>query len=313
MGQISVIFPTYNSERTVVRSLMSAINQTRRPDEIVISDNLSTDSTLNLIRQVIALNPDVSIVLTSCTIPGAGPNRNNAVSQSSFPILAFLDSDDLWDANFLEHMTRNRIEDDSIRGSYARYVSYSGRVFGSSIRSTNDLSAKNAMVERGVMPFLLSTWVMNRLTFDKLEGFDQEYRTAQDFEFMHRHLLGGGDIQIVREQLITYLIHSSSKSTTLHFEQRLSAKYVLEREKSEFKSLPEFLDANVLRKRQIYQSRSDILIRRFVTSERSSIFQKIHFLFFAFLYSPIRFLKKIWLQRPSNIFSEFIVKRVKNE
>lgn len=313
MSKISVIFPTYNSERTVVRSLMSAINQTRRPDEIVISDNLSTDSTLNLIRQVIILNPDVSILLSSCSTPGAGPNRNNAVSQSSFSILAFLDSDDLWDTNFLEKMTRNPLGENLIRGSYARYVNSSGRIFGSSIRSSNDLSAKNAMVERGVMPFLLSTWLMNRSTFDKLAGFDKAYKTAQDFEFLYRHLSGGGNLQVVREQLITYLIHSSSKTTTLHFEQMLTAKYVLVREKSEFRSLSEFLEANMLSRVQINQSKSDILIRRFITNEGSGTFEKSHFLFFAFLYSPIRFLKKIWLQRPYNVYTEFIFKRVKND
>jgi len=289
---------------------MSAIEQTHRPDEIVVSDNQSTDLTIKLIKQVITENTDIPITLTYCSSPGAGPNRNHAVSKSQFEVLAFLDADDIWDKNFLEKMIKNPITDNLIRGSYARYVNSSGHVYGASIRSANDLLAKNRMLKHGVMPFLLSTWIIKRTTFDELNGFDAEFKTAQDFEFLYRHLLSGGNLEVVRQPLITYLIHGGSNTTTMHFKQKLTVRYVLERKKGKYINLQEYLDVNSTNWNRILQSRSDVLIRRFIVSDKSNRFKKIHLLFFAFLFSPIRFLIKIWLQRPSKSANNFSFKSV---
>ena len=310
MPRISVIIPTYNSAATVVQSLMSVIEQTRSPDEIIISDNHSTDSTVKLIEQVIYKNTDIPITLTYCSSQGAGPNRNHAVSKSQFEVLAFLDADDRWDKNFLETMTENPITDNLIRGSYARYINPFGHIYGASIRSKNDLSAKSRMLKRGVMPFLLSTWIIKRKTFCELNGFDSEFVTSQDAEFLYRFLSSGGNLEVVRQQLITYLIHEASKTTNMHFKQKLTLKYILIRKKSNYINLQEYLDINSTNWNSIFQSKSDILIRRFITSNKSQRYNGIYLLFFAFLFSPIRFLSKIWLQRPSKGAKIFSFKSV---
>jgi glycosyltransferase involved in cell wall biosynthesis len=298
MSRVSVIIPTFNSELTVVKSLESAINQTRQPDEIIVSDNQSTDSTVILVKKVITENPDIPIILVSCSIRGAGPNRNYAVSKSHFELLAFLDADDVWDTNFLMKMTEFRIRQNLIRGAYARYSTKSGMIMGSSIRTKSDHSAKDGMLKSGVMPFLLSSWVMNRFLFDKLNGFDPEFLIAQDFEFFYRHLQHGGELEVMREQLLTYLIHDVSETTTQHFIQRLTTRYVLVREHGKYKNLNEFLELNSSNLHYRIQSTSDILIRQYLTTNSGNKINNLHLLFWAFLLSPIRFLIKIWLQRP---------------
>ena len=43
--KISVIIPTYNEEKNISKLLYSLLNQSHKPDEIIISDGGSTDKT----------------------------------------------------------------------------------------------------------------------------------------------------------------------------------------------------------------------------------------------------------------------------
>lgn len=42
---ISVIIPTYNREKTILRSVMSVLNQTYKNLELIVVDDCSTDNT----------------------------------------------------------------------------------------------------------------------------------------------------------------------------------------------------------------------------------------------------------------------------
>ena len=53
MGTISVILSTYNGKR-YLRELMDSLrNQTRQPDEVLVSDDASSDGTVELVRSYI--------------------------------------------------------------------------------------------------------------------------------------------------------------------------------------------------------------------------------------------------------------------
>ena len=298
MNDISVIVPTFNSASTIEKTLTSIINQTQPPREIVVSDNRSSDDTVLLVKNFMKKNSSQPFLLTTCDLPGGGPNRNHAVSLSRGSILAFLDADDIWDTNFLEVMTKDALAKNTIRGAYARYTTKAGFIFGSSIRSKSDIRSKFLMLEKGVMPFLLSSWVMQRDCFLFLKGFDPDYVVSQDFELMHRHLKFGGEIQVVREELLTYLIHESSETTISHFTQRLTSLYVIRKEHLTGISVSQFIERNLRNPLLYLQSKSDSLIRDFFLVQNSSRVTNLQILIFAFLLSPVRFIKKVISQRP---------------
>ena len=50
MKKISIIIPTYNSSKTIIRCLNSVIKQTYKNWEIIIIDSYSKDNTINLIK-----------------------------------------------------------------------------------------------------------------------------------------------------------------------------------------------------------------------------------------------------------------------
>ena len=302
MYKVSVIIPTFNSRNTIVKTLESVINQTTKPSEVIVSDNGSGDDTLELVRRVQLENKSININITTCFEKGAGPNRNHAVSLSTEKLLAFLDADDIWDRNYLDNMITESLPSNCIRGAYARYFNGSGFIFGQSNRSSNDEAAKLNMVKHGSMPFLLSSWIMNRDRFQELDGFDNDYILAQDFEFMHRHLLADGIIQVKRETFLSYRIHNQSETTTSHHLQKLTAHYILIRNSNMPLSVEEYLIKNSNKLTIKLQSLSDIYVRKFISQQISSKISRLDLIIMAFCFSPIRLSKKIISQRQGKIF-----------
>lgn len=93
MLPISVIIPVYNHERYIEQCLRSIAESARRPREIVLIDNASTDAS---VARAKALGLDNLVVLRNDTNLGATRARNIAVRRSRCDLLAFLDSDDFF-------------------------------------------------------------------------------------------------------------------------------------------------------------------------------------------------------------------------
>jgi glycosyltransferase involved in cell wall biosynthesis len=93
---VSVIVPTFNSERFLLQALDSAIAQDYRPIEIVAVDDGSTDGTWELLRR------RAGVKRIRQVHAGVSSARNMGISAATGSILAFLDSDDLWPSNRLK-------------------------------------------------------------------------------------------------------------------------------------------------------------------------------------------------------------------
>lgn len=93
---VSVIIPTYNRAAMLRETLKSVMSQTVPPAEVVVVDDGSTDDTPGVVREFEGAGPAV-IYLRLPHSNRRGPIRNAGVAASTSPLLAFLDSDDLWE------------------------------------------------------------------------------------------------------------------------------------------------------------------------------------------------------------------------
>ncbi len=94
---ISVVIPTYNRATLLARAIRSVIATTRRgDDEIIVVDDGSTDETSAVLREFVG-----RIRVVSGPHRGAGAARNLGVQLAVNRWVAFLDSDDEWDADKL--------------------------------------------------------------------------------------------------------------------------------------------------------------------------------------------------------------------
>ncbi|MCP4297266.1 MAG: glycosyltransferase [Proteobacteria bacterium] len=90
--KISVIIPSFNREKTVVRAINSVLEQNYPNIELIVVDDGSSDNTGTILKKKYLK----SIILLEQTNQGVSSARNRGVEQSSGKWIAFLDSDDYW-------------------------------------------------------------------------------------------------------------------------------------------------------------------------------------------------------------------------
>jgi glycosyltransferase involved in cell wall biosynthesis len=90
---VSVLIPTYNREKTILRAIQSVLQQTFSDFELIIVDDGSQDGTAEEIKTIV--DPRIRYIRHPKN-SGISEARNTAVKSSSGHYVAFLDSDDEW-------------------------------------------------------------------------------------------------------------------------------------------------------------------------------------------------------------------------
>jgi len=93
MCKISACLASYNGEKYISKQLESILKQISRHDEIIISDDLSTDSTID---QISNFNDSRIKVFVNNGNHGVISNFENALSKASGDIIFLSDQDDIW-------------------------------------------------------------------------------------------------------------------------------------------------------------------------------------------------------------------------
>ncbi|MGH8069661.1 MAG: glycosyltransferase [Candidatus Entotheonellia bacterium] len=100
--KISVALATYNGERFIAKQLASLAQQTLLPHELVVSDDGSTDRTLEIVEAFSRWAPFPMRIFRNDVNLGFALNFLRAASLCSGECLAFCDQDDVWMPNKLE-------------------------------------------------------------------------------------------------------------------------------------------------------------------------------------------------------------------
>lgn len=92
MSTVSVIIPTFNRSRRVVRAVNSVLNQKIKDYEIIVVDDGSSDDTYEALTHYMPLIKYIRQAFNR----GVSAARNIGIKNSATPWIAFLDSDDYW-------------------------------------------------------------------------------------------------------------------------------------------------------------------------------------------------------------------------
>ena len=101
---VSIIVPIYNADKHLDRCLKSIINQTYTNLEIILINDGSTDTSLNLCKEY--AEKDDRVVLIDKINEGVSIARNMGIQKSSGDYIAFLDADDWIARNYIEHLMK---------------------------------------------------------------------------------------------------------------------------------------------------------------------------------------------------------------
>ena len=92
---VSIITPSFNSEKFIKETIQSVQNQTYQNWEMIIMDDASTDKTVAIAKQFADKDQRIKIYKLEKN-SGTGIARNTALEKTSGQYISFLDADDLW-------------------------------------------------------------------------------------------------------------------------------------------------------------------------------------------------------------------------
>ena len=120
MSLVSVIIPYYRKKQYISRALKSVTNQTYKKLEIIIIYDDSNKSDLKFIKYISSKDKRIKIYVNKKNL-GAGLSRNVGIKKSKGKYIAFLDADDLWYKNKIDHQIKFMIK----KGISFSHTSYS--------------------------------------------------------------------------------------------------------------------------------------------------------------------------------------------
>jgi len=195
----SVVIPTYNRAHSVGDAIMSVLRQTMSDLECVVVDDGSTDSTPALLASI--NDPRLRVILGRHA--GVAAARNLGVAHARAPLVAFLDSDDLWRPDKLAHEVSYLDRHPEVDAVFSDLEKQDGGdVYLSFMRETAVFSGLLgereypdgvALSRREVFLLLLeevpikpSALTLRRSAFLKAGRFDETWSSSEDWEFLLR-------------------------------------------------------------------------------------------------------------------------------
>ena len=139
-GLVSIIMPSYNASRFITESIKSVIVQTYQNWELLIADDCSKDSSVEVIKKIIDKDQRIKLFSLLKNV-GAAAARNVAIEHANGQYIAFLDSDDVWEPEKLERQLAF-MKENKYAFTYSEYyvMEEDGKKTGSFIRIPSSLS-----------------------------------------------------------------------------------------------------------------------------------------------------------------------------
>ena len=205
---VATIIPVFNRPRAVVEALDSVLAQTLLPAKLIVVDDGSTDDTAMRIEEWMAnKRPPFETRLIRQANQGAAAARNCGAAESpDCDLLAFLDSDDLWPADYLRRMVdalQKRTE--AVAASCDRTnIDYATQAVHPHHYVTYECGPRNvtAIIFEDGPPGTPNT-VIRASAFFQLSGFDRQWPTGQDYDLMLRLSLLGPWLYVAGEPVTT--------------------------------------------------------------------------------------------------------------
>ena len=186
---ISVCIPAYNSEKFILETLNSVNSQTYRNWEIIVVEDASNDSTENIVGEFSRICDNKVIYYKNKKNLGVSSTRNIAANSSSGDWIAFIDSDDIWEANHLQELVETHT-----RYSTCDFIHGLAHIFDSDTKKIiNSQTLPSNVIERFPVSlydrsyFIQTSSVMiSRKLFNQTGGFDSTLGYSEDLEFWLR-------------------------------------------------------------------------------------------------------------------------------
>jgi glycosyltransferase involved in cell wall biosynthesis len=224
MPIISVIIPAYNAERTIKETIQSVLNQSFQDLELLIINDGSQDSTLDVVESI----QDPRIRVFCYPNAGSSASRNRGIALAKGEYVSFIDADDLWTADKLEAQYKALQENPqaAVAYSWTDHIDESGQF----LRSGPQQSFNGDVYARLLLEDFIgngSNPLIRAQAFAEVGNFDESLAHSEDWDLWLR-LASRYHFVAVSSPQILYRMRVSSKSFNIK-EMEESSLQVIER------------------------------------------------------------------------------------
>jgi glycosyltransferase involved in cell wall biosynthesis len=211
---VTVIIPTYNRAALLPQAINSLLAQTRKPDEIIVVDDGSTDDTRDILASYGA--SITTIFQPNRGLPGA---RNTGLSAAHGDFLVFLDSDDLLAPHGIERFAQVLEADPGVTVAYSdsQLIDIEGHNLGL-FSQYHPVPRPSGLIlaELALHNLFPPCAAMVRRIDLGTVIFDESLKSGlEDFDFWLR-LAGSHQFTYINEPLVCYRVHTAMMSSKAH-------------------------------------------------------------------------------------------------
>lgn len=218
-NKVSAIVPCYNCKDYILETVESLINQTIKPLEIILVNDGSNDSTIDVLRRLEKNYIDLIKVIDLEENKGVSYARNYGVKKSKGNYILFMDSDDTVEHSLIKEYQERLKELENTRevkyilcySSYVQIDEYSNIISkpieGIQVKPKEILGyefVRNNISTSGVM--------LNKNCFIKVNGFNEKLRYSEDWDLWLK-LAGVGGFAYVKKTLVNVRRYKSNVSS----------------------------------------------------------------------------------------------------
>lgn len=206
MKCISVVIPSYNASKFLLKAIDSVKNQTYPPKELIVIDDGSSDNTKEILKDI-KLPFDFRL-LTNEKNKGRSYSRNLGVKESACEFVAFLDADDVYFPNHLEELSKK--DKDLVYSIPRTFIDEDGHIKKVSKKPYKDLKS---MILGGMVGYP-SGIMVKKATF---LGFNEHLHQREDWELFLRYYKEGLSIELIDKNTVGIREHGKRTSRSKEY------------------------------------------------------------------------------------------------
>ena len=210
--KVSVIVPVYNEERYISATLDSIINQNFEDFELIVVDDGSTDSTLEIVTEKLS-NSKINHKIIHQENNGVSSARNRGITESSGDYIVFVDADDYILTDHLSNLYNPNYDFSLIQLVKKDGSNLSDPHFYDKVEITTDDFIKSELEMKIPFNFVQLSYNADIIKANSLK-FREDVTYGEDFDFAMRALSYGDKISINNEITYFYIQHESSLINT---------------------------------------------------------------------------------------------------
>lgn len=211
---VSICIPAYKAERYLAETLESIRAQTFDDFEVIVTEDGSKDRTEEIVRAFASRLPQPVVYQPVAVNQGLPATRNTGISAARGRWIALLDSDDLWTPTHLEELvsTAKSTGADLVHAGSLLFDSDTGRDLEPRMPSAEEIALFPASLYTGSYIIQPSSVLLSRELWQRVGGFNPQFRYVEDREMWLRCARAGGRFACTGNLTCRYRKHATALS-----------------------------------------------------------------------------------------------------